>query len=274
MTVMKVGVFGSCRVHTPLKLFEKSGKISYIHDNIIGYMHYSSEIMQAISILKAEKAVSAELRPLLNFYKDKKPPDHDIFNQIFTDVDAYVIEISSIRVIEFNGYYLQIHRLREALAQFENGEEFAKNLYKRDTSALKADADIFVRNEGITGILAEVISNCRLYEQNAEQIKGDLYQIQKLLNKPIIFVGPFVKTSDDKPVKQRSLLASSIQEFSEICPKAIFFDPTDLVDEFGFNHALIDSGHYRPDFEPIAGERLGCAVRDVVMQNHTKRTST
>lgn len=114
-----VSIFGSCRVVTPGAILEADGKLRLKQRNIFGFVHNAREITQQFRIVTGDLQPSSRLRSFLNIPPRWTPPEAaplDQFHADFAETDVYIVEISSIRILQFKSLFLQIHRTREILA--------------------------------------------------------------------------------------------------------------------------------------------------------------
>ena len=119
---MRFFVIGSCRVHGPL-----SNEAGY-SSGMTGYTHNAKEAIQHIRLVQKEKVVPAKLRKFV-FGRDTDPwqqAQKDSFN----DADIVVVEISTGKVNELDGWYLQSNYM----ARFGGAPDGTKT-YKQDDLA-------------------------------------------------------------------------------------------------------------------------------------------
>lgn len=96
---MRFFVIGSCRVHGPLA--SEPGYSS----GMSGYTHNAKEAIQHIRLVKKEKAVPNKLRKFV-FGRDANPW-RQCQKDSFNGADITVVEISTGKINEFDGWYLQ-----------------------------------------------------------------------------------------------------------------------------------------------------------------------
>ncbi len=264
---LNVTVFGSCRVHTPFSRMEKDNKLKLNQKNIYGYTHYTSEILQQFEIIAGTKIAKSRLRPYMNIPKDWRNPEklmadfskgneyfEELSNRIgalFCDTDVFIVEVSSIRKVQFKAVYLQINRVRDLLVDDAPILERWWNPMMRNGSncadELKMDWNDSTKNEVGYGI--------RLEEQTLNEIANDLNLIIKILKKPVIFVSHFDTDYKGNSIPQRKKIIDSIKILHEkdLCR---FVDPTYEVKKFGIDNSISDLGHYREVFIPHISEIL------------------
>lgn len=254
-SVWAVGAFGSCRVNTPLSVVTKHGLIAYKFDSAIGYLHNPLEIQQAIRLLRSEIKAPPELYDLINITSPKELKGDDRFYRLFTNIDVIVCEVSSVRIIEYKGWYLQLNRFREMLAEFKIAE--------RDTGALfrspAAKADIANRIKGLpnSAMPVDVVLNANFYELDHDGLKEEVARLRAMMpDHPVVFVGITTHDFDGSPVRQRIELRDALKAVAETTPDCAVIDPTDYVLRDGVRVAMQDLGHYNKAYELIAAGEI------------------
>jgi hypothetical protein len=262
--LQNVSVFGSCRVHTPCSILARTGEIRMTQRNIFGFTHYAKEILQQFELVCGARQAPSRLQPYLNIPPAWKAPpaaDFSQFNAMFADTDLFVIEISSIRELMFKALFLQINRVNElVVGDDKQKQEWWKNLLRRGRNSL----DLYPI-ELAGPVEAEVVQLLKFSEQTSRQLEADVEKIVRRAAKPILFVSHFDLNYQLKPVPQRTIIAEVLQKFDRGGTTALF-NPTETVADAGLEKAIIDLGHYKPEFEPVIAERLGAKIRNLTEQ--------
>ena len=258
--MISVGTLGSCRVHTPLKLAGDRKQITYVADNLIGYVHNSKEVIQDINILHGKVAVPENLRRLVNFVNLKSKLDTDVFASIYRKVDMFVVEVSSIRLVEFRNLFLQIHRFRELLAGIDPSNQWEKKI-QGPAEAWREHVQGVMAGRDLDPATREIVLDSTVREQAVKEIVADLSAISMRLHKPVLFVSHFCNDYQGKPIAQRATIREALRIFSSDLPHIAYFDPSTLVERYGLETALLDLGHYKPAFEETVSVELLKAVK-------------
>lgn len=266
-TVPTITVFGSCRVYDPIREMEKAGRAAMNQQNIYGYVHNSREVLQQLDILSGRVEVPTRLRPFLNIRGRWawRPASTDSATRFrFARTDAFVVEISSIRLLRYKAMFLQINRTREILA---NSPELERDwwtpLLRTGTNDLAAyEAS---RQQDTPAVNAEVAAGAICSEQSLKSVRDDILAINELLPAPVLFVSHFNTTATGEPVRQRQLIADALQQ-TAAGGRIAWFDPTPMVREAGPEQTLLDPAHYQPDFIPRVGEAMLTRVEDLVAE--------
>jgi hypothetical protein len=256
-TVPMITVFGSCRVYDPISAMEQAGRARMNQQNIYGYVHNSREVLQQLEILSGRTDVPSRLRPFLNIrgkWAWHPASTATASRARFARTDAFVVEISSIRLLRFKAMYLQINRTREILVTSPELES------KWWTPLLRSGRNDPTAYEAASTAAAEAVhhevaAGVICSEQSHKSVRDDILAINELLPAPVLFVSHFNTTATGQTIRQRQLIADAMQETSERHGVA-WFDPTVLVHAAGLERSLLDPAHYQPEFIPEIGEAM------------------
>lgn len=254
-SIWAVGAFGSCRVNTPLGVATNHGLISYKFDSAIGYLHNPLEIQQAIRLLRAEIKAPPELYDLINITSPKELRAEDRFYRLFANIDVIVCEVSSVRIIEYKGWYLQLNRFREMLE--------ALQIPERDTGALFRSADAKaaiaerLKAKPNSALAVDVVLNGTFYELDHDGLKQEVTRLREMMPEhPVVFVGIATHDFDGSLIRQRIELRDALKAVAETMPDCAFIDPTEYVLRDGMKVAMQDLGHYNKAYELIAAGEI------------------
>ena len=127
---MRFFVIGSCRVHGPL-----SNEAGY-SSGMSGYTHNAKEAIQHIRLVQKEKVVPEKLRKFV-FGRDTNPwrqSQKDSFN----GADIVVVEISTGKINEFDGWYLQSNYISQFGGVPDGTKTYTQDDLASDIEQLKA----------------------------------------------------------------------------------------------------------------------------------------
>jgi len=127
---MRFFVIGSCRVHGPL-----SNEAGY-SSGMSGYTHNAKEAIQHIRLVQKEKVVPAKLRKFV-FGRDANPwrqSQKDSFN----GADIVVVEISTGKINEVDGWYLQSNYMSQFGGAPHGTKTYTQDDLAGDIEQLKA----------------------------------------------------------------------------------------------------------------------------------------
>ena len=236
--VVSIAGIGSCRVYTPLKILSDGSECNLIHAGNDFYTHSTRDAIQKIGHLTARTEISSELIPLV--INDMKRYDSSLRREnYYEDADIVLLEVCSIKSNQLDGVELQQWCVRDA------------KLGKKGERADK---------------LARV---CDLHVMSESEIIDDLNVIHNLVNKkPLLIVTHnLLELPDGSIPSARITIKNAVQEFCENTENASFVDPTVLIKKYGVDNAMLDPGHYLPEFEPVVANFFMEAVDQALMVN-------
>ena len=254
-SIWAVGAFGSCRVNTPLSVVTNHGLISYKFDSAIGYLHNPLEIQQAIRLLRSEIKAPPELYDLINITSPKELRGEDRFYRLFANIDVIVCEVSSVRIIEYKGWYLQLNRFREMLAEYQIDERASGALFR--SADAKADIAERLKGKPKSELAVDVVLQSNFYELDHAGLAQEILRLREMMpDHPVVFVGITSNDYDGSPIRQRVELRDALKSAAETSPNTAFIDPTAYVMRDGMDVALQDLGHYNKAYELIAAGEI------------------
>lgn len=268
--VPNITVLGSCRVDDPIRAMERDGRAAMNQQNIFGYVHTSREVLQQLDIISGRLEIPSRLRPFLNIRGkwawQPAAPDTAIGYR-FARTDAFVVEISSIRLLRFKAVHLQINRTRELLA---NNPRLERDWWNKLVHDGQNDVAAYEEGRDVTAPKAhvEVATAAFCSEQSVDDVYDDILRIDELLPAPVLFVSHFNTTATGETVRQRQAIVDAMHEAGARRGIA-WYDPTELVRKVGADKAIHDPAHYREDFIPLVGEKLLEKVAELVEHRRT-----
>lgn len=252
-----VSVFGSCRVVTPGAILAAARKLRLNQRNIFGFVHNTREITQQFRIVTGDFQPASQLRPFLNIPPRWKSPEAmplDQFHADFAETDIFIVEISSIRLLQFRSLFLQIHRTREILAPGMEQEAWWRKL----TRSGENDQGLILPH--LTDpVHIRIASTLTSVEQTVQEVRREALRIRGFLRKPVLFVTTFNCDYKRQPVPQRTVIAEALAALDGNSDSAVF-DPTTAVLDRGLPEAVRDLGHYTEAFEAEIADRMMDAV--------------
>lgn len=254
---LRVSAIGSCRVYKPLRRATTQGHLaSFSH--MFPHVHNPSEIHQALRILKGEIDPPKELREWLNLKVTKTGKVKNTLNQFLDQSDVVVVELSSIRRIVHQTWDIQLNNFRDKLRAESFADSEIGDLHKDDLTSSMARTSISTRSH--QSVTKAIVENASFSEMDADQITAGINAVREALPKPILFVGVVEKGPSGESISQRVLLNRCMSEFASRNSDAGFFNPTRLVEQFGFSKVMKDLGHYNEVFELSVGVALAEAL--------------
>lgn len=274
MTALPVlTAIGSCRVYDPVAMLAAEGRVGLNQRGIFGFVHSTREVIQQLDILSGRLKVQRKYRPFLNIPEAWKagPQSTDTTHDYrFARSDCFIVEISSVRLLQFKGMSLQLNRVRDQLVKNSAVERdwWLPLLHdgRNDFEALVEAYPAAEIPEPHRTIAQQVVC----VEQTKLRLVQDLLAIEALLPRPVLFVSHFNSKADSTPIRQRELIADAMHHARKRHGTAVF-DPTPMVLAAGPEKALLDESHYREDFVPQVAEALLAEVDKLLTRRATTR---
>lgn len=248
--MIAVGALGSCRIHTPLTLAAKDGRIKFKTDSVIGYLHNPVELNQAVALLRGDKIAPAELQKLMNIGNPDALGQEDRFYKLFANVDLMVIEISSLRIVNTGGWSLQINRFREQAVTLGASEGDVSLMFGQRKTA---------RNRALAKMAPEAakfLERHSFKEMSSRALISEIKRLRAAIDKPVLFIGTLTHDFDGRPINQRISIRNALAEIASTVPHTRFFDPTSMIDAVGAEAFMQDLGHYKPANELRVAEEI------------------
>ncbi|KCB43040.1 hypothetical protein L538_2248 [Bordetella hinzii 4161] len=235
---------------------------NFVLDNrlLYGYTHNTKEAIQAIRYMRGDLSIPESIWKFISGqpYRGSNPRlDHA---SIPTD-DRHVVEISSTKVLELDGYQLQLVRFKEALAFcpdlrkifFDHGSADARAERLRQLQATATYARVPAE---VQHVLAQTV----LRTQTAAEIESDLKQIALLLGPNFVLVTHCnAMNAHGQLIADR---AKMVDRVSRACARAgiTLIDPGSLLAAYGQDRGMPDDGrdtaHYTPSFARLVGKEI------------------
>jgi hypothetical protein len=238
-------VIGSCRVYEPLL---KSG-LTLAQQEVPAYTHNSKEVLQLLS-LGTKGAQNTDVLEKITCIRRGL--------QGFTEIPAaerfFVVEISSIRVVSYHNWYLQISRFFVFCSTFSQSKLWHSIFF--------GEAELKAALRALPGLPLDV-DDISYYEQEEEELMADLREIYRQLQGRVLFVSHFNCDEAGAPIWQRSLIRQCLARLQAETSVALF-DPTPAMKEFGIAQAMQDQSHYTAPFEEKISQLLVSTLKEIV----------
>lgn len=253
---MIFSTIGTCRLAEPLSTV--SDAFERNQTNIYGYIHTAKEAIQQIGFING-RSLPAYLAPFIAS-KDVFPP-----RRPRPDADVWIVEISSLKELVLDGYYLQLNYLGRV---FSNNREFLDQFWKLASKDQRVERAKILRSMAGFGELAEaeqhMLQEAYMTAPDQKELGQDLKIIDENLNGEVVFVSHVnVPNQAGKLIGQRVLLSQYLTESSRKHGLNLF-DPSPLVMAFGLSEAMMENGadlnHYSEAFLPVLGQAYTEAI--------------
>jgi hypothetical protein len=257
----RVTVLGSCRVYDPFRMLADNGVVEINNKGVYGYVHYAKESVQQLRVMRGELAIPLELKPYITHKAIPKNADETLRTpeNHLADTDLLVVEISSLKEIEYDGFYLQINRVREKLVKDrENLKSWWSYLYEKgidEPESKRRERRQFLA-DGMKAVERNIVIWTNVTIQDAASMRLDMETIRSFYDGPILWVSHFdTKTLSGREIPIRMDLVRAVHAGAKAMGQG-FFNPRKTIEDFGLDRALKDMAHYTPEFEPVLAERF------------------
>jgi tetratricopeptide (TPR) repeat protein len=247
---MRITTLGTCRVADPIAAAAQIRPIWHENNNVYGFAHTPKEILQQIDYLDGVKDFPAELGRFISSDGILKREERET-------PELFIVEISTLKEIIFDGWYLQINYMEQAFEEAQGlFEAFATLKSQRDVETRETALQAFPAYATLDELERRIMLEGYIRYSTREELEIDMMAIVQRLPAPVLFVNHInIPGSDGELVTSRSRICGWIRE---ICQRRGFqhFDPTPHVQKYGLEHALADINHYTADFKPIIGSHI------------------
>ena len=257
---MIISTIGSCRVAGPMTKVQ--AQRNFVLDNrlLYGYTHNTKETIQAIRYMRGELTIPEAAWKFLSDqpYRASNPlrAREDVPKE-----DRHVVEISSIKVLEFRDVQLQLVRFKEALSFCPELRKIFFDHPGADAiparlAALQATPSFSRVPANVQDVLRETV----LRTQTAAEIEADLKQVVQMLGHHFVLV-----THCNAMNAQNQLIADRakmVERVSRAASRAgiTLVDPGALLTAYGQERGMPDDGrdtaHYTPAFARLVGKEI------------------
>lgn len=247
-----VVLIGTCRILHPIETLED---INILNEPNLPFVHNTSEVIQRMNYLQGNYSYPSEL----SSYQLNGQPPSLIPNVSIKEVDLFIIEISSAKIINYGEHQLQLNNLTNYMKELgEVGKDWLTQL--RDISS--QHTLIYQKRQNLLNNLSEidrkVMSESLARVQSKQQLFLDLEKIVALTEGKVIFVTHINATPPQKiNIAARTNLIQNVIEFCEI-NNAEYINPTELFHQYPQEIVLDKNGedinHYNKEFIPTVGK--------------------
>ena len=232
MVQLQLMLLGSCRIYRPLIKGSVDGRIVVLNTtDPRWYSHTARGALQSLKIIIGELDPPSHLSDLI-FETDESREIQFRSPEILSRADALVVEVCSRKSHDIEGWEANAHRIFGA---------------KRS------------QDPRLAGLRE---SNC-----SEDEIAGDLSQIRRLSNRPVIVVNHIGPTGVERVDAARSRHTSILKRAAERSDCS-FFDTAAALQDISSDLALEDVHHYKASFEQTVGEAMADHVISVVPEKH------
>jgi hypothetical protein len=270
MSRPRVTVLGTCRVYDPLKILADEGVVELRNRGVYGFVHYAKEALQQLRVMHGELTIPFPLKPYITHKEIPEGADETLATPAYhlDETDLLVVEISSLKEIEYDGLYLQINRVRSQLLEGrDNLQEWWRRLYDKQTempAGVLQKRKQFISDD-LTELERELVIRIEVRVQSAASMLADMRAIREYFDGPILWVSHFdtraLGSGQEIPIRKQLVEAVEGAAASLGQP---FFNPRETIERFGMARALTDMAHYTPEFQAELAARFSQLLPDLL----------
>jgi hypothetical protein len=250
-----ISPIGSCRITTPLKNGQSRHGFRLNLGRCYGYCHSPSEAVQLARFMRGDVELPADVWPLIS----RSHRLDKISAQRHDPSHLYVVELASAKEITIDGVSVQLNYLKLAFGDFfANGsrlKEFWALAQTDDGPGLK---DFLAREWSATEeqrVEAETLERIRLRWVTRNSLRRDIADLRALLPNILFVTHVDARKPDGSTISSRSDFIQLVRE--EVNAAGLnFYDPTDLMAEFGQAAAIEDESAGLAHFTAPFGDAL------------------
>lgn len=247
-----VAGIGSCRILTPLMLLERKGRVSARHNGASWYTHSTADTLQKIDIITNKRKLSEPEIPLVVHGAHKWQPETHR-KDLLDDVETFVLEIASLKLIDYQGLEIQRWCLRDILIE----QKVPIEPFLNALSLKVGERDLGFLPETATDQIRDIAAKAVAIRQTPRALTTDLRRLEKRLARPLVLVPHInVEGGTGALIPERIVLCDVLKAFCEAGPGRTYFDPAVHVRAYGVDKALKDLGHYTSAFEHVMGDLM------------------
>lgn len=246
-----ISVIGSCRVHNPMRALRNADLIKLNNSRLREFCHSPREALQKIRVANNRMEIPENLSIFVNGVEAAEKP---AVRADFSKTDIFLIEISSLRRLSFQGVELQLNFITDFLVKKYNLEQWFFELSEMARAApLGRKVKHLPNVKNLPDNINYLASSLEMSMETDEVISEMISKISDYLRKPILFSGHFdVLKNDGRRVQDRVRLNDCVKNAAEKLGHG-FFNPSDLFNDVGIGLALRDNNHWNYEFEKDAG---------------------
>ena len=265
-----ITVIGTCRVHDPLRDMEELGLIGINNGGLATFVHSLPEILLRIEVMKKDSKYSPEIVSL-QVGKSAKTNLEPNEGFKFSESDAVVIEISTLKAIFYQDSPLQFNEVNRLLCTPHGtyGKTLRDNIdYAFNNNLNEIAQPNEPSPETIPQSYEEIISNLRPKLMDTDEIESYLDTIRDYIKKPILFVNHInIEGANGKKITSRNRLCEIIATYCEK-KNAALFNPSELFVQHDKKKLLAKDGtdlaHYAKTGLEIIGKEQYNKLLDLI----------
>lgn len=255
---LNVATIGSCRVYGPMKESALAGSHHNFYQ-LFGHTHNPKEILQAFRIISGELVVSQEIGTFMNVNNVRRIIRNIQYKERREICDLFVVEISSLRAINYKEFSFQKNVFSTKLAEAGAPAALIQDLYRSKNVSDTARGQIVALLE--PGLLRDIVETAVFRELTEDDVLDHLHKIVAFIGKPVMFVGVVDIFPEIEKTALRSTLTRCLRSFAEGRDDVEFFNPSDFVTKANYETVMRGSAHYQADAIAPMGHHMSARLK-------------
>ncbi|MGB5557271.1 MAG: hypothetical protein WBN04_04570, partial [Paracoccaceae bacterium] len=230
---------GSCRITTPLRRGQPIHGFQLNLDRCYGYCHSPAEAVQMARFIQGSATISKEVWPLVSRAHDL----HEISASTHVSSELYVVELSSAKEVTIDGISVQLNYLKSAYSDFFANPERCNVFWALAKAGDSDELMGFLDHEWSATPQqrsdANMLGKIRLQLVTPEGLRRDIRVLSDMLPDVLFVSHVDASKPDGNLIKSRSEFINLVE--AEVKSAGCkFYNPTDLMHEFGQTAAIED----------------------------------
>lgn len=230
---------GSCRITTPLRRGQSVHGFNLNMERCYGYCHSPAEAVQMAHFMQGSADIPQDLWPLVS----RKHELSAMTTNAHAASDLYVVELASAKEVTIDGVSIQLNYLNatfpEFFADMKRAQSFWALAEAGDTADMLAFLDQHWSATPQQQEQALTLGKMRLQFVTREGLRRDIKTLSEMLP-DVLFVSHVDACKEDgRAIGSRSRFIQLVSEEVSLAG-CKFYNPTDLMSEFGQSAAIED----------------------------------
>jgi len=265
-----VTIIGTCRVHHTFRAIEKEGLVRINNGGLDSFVHTTPEILLRLAVMQRKvKYDESLIRLQVGESKSQILEPVAAFN--FSESDAIVIEVSSIKTLSVGSNPLQLNEvIRHLCTPYEAfGKELQHNINLTFNQRLvKVPTPVLPQPIEFSEKYAGLLDKLEGHVQTEEAITADLEQLLSLSGLPVMFVNHInLHGENGELITSRNKLCGFVNKFGKN-NQALVFNPSELINDFSQEELLMNEGkdlnHYAKNILKEVGRKQLSALQSAL----------
>ncbi len=246
-----IAPIGSCRIATPLRLNRDVYGYEIDFNRNYGFCHSAAEAVQQLKYMDGEKEFPKDIWPLIARGKDRTL----LGQQRKGDIDLFVVEVSSAKMLKVDDCCVQLNYLRNEYADFFSDFDRARNFWSVNKTADQFKIDSYLKEHWSDGADqqedSQMLRRVRMSIVDEDGLRRDIQWIMKTVPDVMFVTHVNALKPDNTPIASRE---NFIKMVSHVVRDegGVVYDPTSRMQEFGQMAAIEDYSdslaHFTPEF--------------------------